>query len=401
MSQSDVSWSGEKSAVSSRAEQKQLNLSRAKWSTRIAFFIAGFGLSCWAPLVPFAQQRIHADSAMLGTVLLCLGLGAVIGMPTAGGLAGKIGSKKIIIAGALGLIIALPLLAHVSSPLTLGLTLLLFGCSIGAIDVAANIHGTEVQNAAGTPLMSGFHGFYSIGGLAGASFVTLLIATGLHIVFAAAMAAALILVCISLAARGFMNTRSEEDHPLFVIPRGKVVAIGVLAMIIFLAEGAMLDWGAILLIQVKQVAANVSGIGYVVFAIAMALSRFVGDRIVTLLGEKTMLLSGVLITAAGIFLTAEVHSFYAVLGSMALAGFAAGNVVPVLFSLAGRQKSMPASLAIASASILGYLGVLMGPALIGYAAHFTGLKLAFVLLGAIVLVAVNLVFAIMSKKGTD
>lgn len=102
-------------------------LSSAKWSTRVAFFIAGFSLSCWAPLVPYAQQRIHADSAMLGSILLCLGLGAVVGMPTAGGLAGKVGNKKIILAGACGLFIALPLLAMVSTPIALGLTLLLFG----------------------------------------------------------------------------------------------------------------------------------------------------------------------------------------------------------------------------------------------------------------------------------
>jgi len=372
-------------------------LSSAKWSTRIAFFIAGFSLSCWAPLVPYAQQRIHADSAMLGSILLCLGLGAVVGMPTAGGLAGKVGSKKIILAGACGLFIALPLLAMVSTPIALGLTLLLFGASIGATDVAANIHGTEVQSAAGRPLMSGFHGFYSIGGLAGASFVTLLIASGLDIKIAAGAAALVVLISISLAASGFFTSRSMEDHPLFVMPKGKVIGIGVLAMIIFLAEGAMLDWGAIFLIQVKNVAAGLAGTGYVVFAIAMALSRFIGDRVVTIMGEKSMLLSGVVLTAIGIYLTTIFNTYEWVLAAMAVAGFAAGNVVPVLFSLAGRQKSMPATLAISAASILGYLGVLMGPALIGYAAHFVGLTNAFISLSVIVLLSAFIVTVVMSK----
>ncbi|EHX5013128.1 MFS transporter [Salmonella enterica] len=373
-------------------------LSPAKWSTRIAFFVAGFSLSCWAPLVPYAQQRINADSAMLGTILLCLGLGAVIGMPTAGSLAGKVGSKKIILAGACGLFIALPLLAMVSTPVALGLTLLLFGASIGATDVAANIHGTEVQNAAGTPLMSGFHGFYSIGGLAGASVVTLLIASGLDIRIAAGAAALIVLISISLAVNGFLSTHSSEDHPLFVVPKGKVIGIGVLAMIIFLAEGAMLDWSAIFLIQMKNVVVGVAGTGYVVFAIAMALSRFIGDRVVTIMGEKAMLLSGVILTSVGIFLTTVFNSFEWVLAAMALAGFAAGNVVPVLFSLASRQKSMPAAMAISAASILGYLGVLMGPALIGYAAHYIGLTAAFITLGGIVALSASIVIMVMSKK---
>lgn len=376
----------------------ETKLSPAKWSTRISFFIAGFSLSCWAPLVPYAQQRIHADSAMLGTILLCLGLGAVIGMPTAGSLAGKVGSKNIILAGVCGLFIALPLLAIVSTPVALGLTLLLFGASIGATDVAANIHGTEVQNTAGTPLMSGFHGFYSIGGLAGASFVTLLIVSGLDIRIAAGAAALLVLISISLVVNGFLSTRSTEEHPLFVVPKGKVIGIGVLAMIIFLAEGAMLDWGAIFLIQVKNVSEGVAGTGYVVFAIAMALSRFIGDRVVTIMGEKAMILCGVILTAMGIFLMTAFSSFEWVLTAMALAGLAAGNVVPVLFSLAGRQKSMPATLAISAASILGYLGVLMGPALIGYAAHFIGLTAAFISLGVVVALSASIVMMVMSKK---
>ncbi len=378
-----------------RTERK---LSPAKWSTRIAFFIAGFSLSCWAPLVPYAQQRIHANPAMLGSILLCLGLGAVIGMPIAGGLAGKVGSKKIILTGACGLLVALPLLAMASTPVALGLTLLLFGASIGATDVAANIHGTEVQNAAGTPLMSGFHGFYSIGSLAGASFVTLLIASGLDITITAAAAAVIVLIGIFLAAKGFFNTRSTDEHPLFVLPKGKVIGIGVLAMIIFLAEGAILDWGAIFLIQIKNVAAGVAGSGYVVFAIAMALSRFIGDRVVTVMGEKNMLLCGVLLTAVGIFLVTVFSSFEWVLVAMGLAGFAAGNVVPVLFSLAGRQKSMPATLAISAASILGYLGVLLGPALIGYAAHFSGLKNAFISLGIVVVLSSSIVTMVISKS---
>lgn len=374
---------------------KQLN--PAKWSTRIAFFIAGFSLSCWAPLVPYAQQRIHANSAMLGSILLCLGLGAVIGMPTAGGLASKLGCKKIILISACGLFIALPLLAMVTTPIALGLILLLFGASIGAMDVAANIHGTEVQSAAARPMMSGFHGFYSIGGLAGASFVTLLIALGLDIKIAAGAAALVVLTSISLASPGFFISRSTEDHPLFVVPKGKVIGIGVLAMIVFLAEGAMLDWGAIFLIQVKNVAAGVAGTGYVVFAITMALSRFIGDRIVCIMGEKSMLLSGTVLTGIGIYLTTVFSNYVWVLAAIALAGFAAGNIVPVLFSLAGRQKSMPATLAISAASILGYLGVLLGPALIGYATHFIGLTNAFILLSIVVMLSAFIVIVIMSK----
>src|SRR5690606_7382617 len=215
----------------------------------------------------------------LGTILLCLGLGAVIGMPAAGALSAKIGSGFVIMAGAAGLLISLPLLAFLSDPVLLGICLLLFGAATGAIDVATNIHGTEVQQAAGVPLMSGFHGLYSIGGLVGASGMTLLIALGVDILLAAGAAAALMLLCIVAAAPGFFATRSAEDHPLFIAPRGVVMAIGLLALVVFLAEGAMLDWVALLLTQAKGMDVSISGVGYTLFALAMTVSRFVGDRI--------------------------------------------------------------------------------------------------------------------------
>ncbi|SCW37904.1 Fucose permease [Sphingobium faniae] len=369
-----------------------------KRATRLAFFIAGFAIACWAPLVPFAQARMNADAAELGTILLCLGLGAVIGMPAAGALSARIGSRFVIMAGAAGLVISLPLLAFLSGPFMLGACLTLFGAAIGAIDVAANIHGTEVQEAAGVPLMSGFHGFYSVGGLAGASGMTLLIALGVDILFAASMAAALVLLCIVVAAPGFFTARSTDDSPLFIVPHGVVVAIGILALIVFLAEGAMLDWVALLLTQVKQVDVSISGIGYTLFAAAMTISRLAGDRIVTRVGERSALLAGLALTGLGIVIIALAVPVPAVLAGIVLAGLAAGNVVPVLFTLAGRQKAMPASHAIAAASMLGYFGILMGPALIGYVAYFIGLAGAFAAMGAILFIAMIVVPAITGAR---
>ncbi|GGJ86538.1 MFS transporter [Pseudomonas matsuisoli] len=377
------------------------HLSGGKRATRLAFFIAGFGLSCWAPLVPFAQQRMNADSAMLGTILLCLGLGAVIGMPLAGMLSGRIGTKPVITAGAIGLAIALPLLAILSTPIALGLCLLLFGASLGAIDVAANIHGIEVQDVAKAPLMSGFHGMYSIGGLVGAGGMALIIASGLNVAASALVATAVIIACIATAFSGFFTTRSANNHAMFVIPKGKVLLIGLLTLLIFLGEGAMLDWSALLLTKEKQVDVALSGSAYAVFAFAMTISRLIGDRVVARIGDRLMLLGGFLLTGSGIALVAYFDSLPIILASIALAGLAAGNVVPVLFTIAGQQRSMPASQAIAATSILGYMGVLLGPALVGYVAHFIGLILAFFTLAVLMVLAMSVVSAVPFQRSSE
>ncbi|WP_312325586.1 MFS transporter [Stenotrophomonas sp.] len=370
-----------------------------KRATRLSFFIAGFALSSWAPLVPYAAKRMAADSATLGSILLCLGLGAVIGMPVASAFATRVGTRVVIIFGAVSLVVTLPMLAFVSTPMLMGGILLWFGCAIGATDVAANIHGTEVEHAANAPLMSGFHGMYSVGGLLGATGVTALIAVGINEVVAATLASLVIAVSISVAVSGFFKNRPVGEHPLFVMPRGPVLVIGLLAALIFLAEGAMLDWGALLLTQAKSVEVSLSGAGYSVFATAMLFSRLIGDRLVRRYGERPMLVGGTVLTGVGLLIFAVVSSVPIAFFGITLAGLAVGNLVPVLFSLAGRQKVMAPSHAIAAASILGYSGVLLGPALIGYAAHFIGLQASFVSLAAIVLVATILMATVAPRRG--
>lgn len=388
-----------------RRSDPQANLPRlteirsAKISTRLAFFIGGFGIACWAPMVPYAAQRLQADSAVLGSILLCLGLGALIGMPAAGGIVAKKGPRVSVITGAIGLIVALPLLATMTSPYLLALSLALLGASVGAVDVAANVHGTEVQNAAKTPLMSGFHGLYSIGGLVGATGMTLAIGAGLSVAMAALIASAVILVALVCAVSGFLTLHKAADHPVFVVPKGVVVVIGILLFTIFLAEGAVLDWGAILLTKHKGVDVSRSGIGYTVFALALTIARLFGDWFVSRAGAKAVLFIGIAVTGIGLAVAAIAQPFFLVLAGIGLAGLAAGNVVPILLTAAGRQKVMPAANAIAATSTLGYLGILMGPALIGYISHFIGLPETLLALGALTVLTVIAIPSVMARTG--
>ncbi|MFR0672210.1 MFS transporter [Enterobacterales bacterium AW_CKDN230030176-1A_HGKHYDSX7] len=362
-------------------------LQGGKRTTRLSFFIAGFALSCWAPLVPFVQARIGADAATLGNILLCLGLGAVIGMPASGACSARVGAKPVIVVGAVCMLVILPLLSVLSTPLALGLCLLVFGAAVGAIDVAANIHGMAVQDAAGTPLMSGFHGLYSVGGLIGASGMAGLIASGVGLGVSTLLAAAVIVTCLGVAVPGFLRTATSAGGVLLAMPRGIVLTLGALILICFLSEGAMLDWGAVLLAQEKQVDVSLSGVGYAVFALAMTVIRLVGDRLVGRFGEFRVLIVGFSFTALGVAITACSSGLAGVLLGLFIAGLAVGNVVPALFTLVGRQRVMPVQSAVAAVSICGYLGVLLGPALIGYVAHWTGLIEAFCAVSVMLLLA--------------
>lgn len=328
---------------------------------------------------------MDADEKTLGLLLLCLGMGSVITMPLAGGLSARVGSRLVILCGGIGIVFALPILAMAASVPWLVFGLLLFGASLGAVDVAANIHGVEVQKAAGVPLMSNFHGMYSFGGLIGAGAMTLALFLGATPGYAASAAAAIIAGCLLVISPRLLRTRGGSDVPFFVTPRGVVLLIGVLTFSLFLVEGAMLDWSAVLLTDFWKMEEARAGIGYALFSLAMTIGRFSGDAVSQKLGGARVILIGALLAATGIGLTVFAPWLPLAWMGFVLIGFGAANLVPILFSVAGMQKEMPGDMAIAAVSVMGYAGILIGPALIGFVADGIGLAGAFMVLGLLTL----------------
>lgn len=353
-------------------------------ATRLGFFAAGFGVACWAPLVPFAKANTGVGEGELGLLLLCLGIGSIIAMPLTGWIAARIGAKPMIIAGGLGLALFLPFLATASHPLALGAALLVFGASLGTIDVAVNVHAVEVETAAGKPLMSGFHGLFSAGGIVAAGGLALLLSLGVSPLAAALFGSALTALSIVLAWPRLLKARGGEPLPL-VLPRGIILLLAALAGITFLVEGAVLDWGALLVVETDLAGAERAGLGYMLFSVAMTVGRLTGDRIVASLGNYRVLTVGSILTILGFAVLLLAPWPAIAFAGFALIGIGASNLVPVLFSVAGRQTVMPPALAIAAVTTTGYAGVLLGPAILGFIAHATSLWAAFWLPAALML----------------
>jgi predicted MFS family arabinose efflux permease len=346
-------------------------------ATRLAFFVAGFAVSCWAPLVPYAKDRLAVDERMLGILLLCLGIGSLLAMFLTGMLSARFGTRPVILASGFGLCAVLPFLALTATPLTLGVTLLFFGASLGSLDVAVNIHAVEVERDAGQPLMSGFHAQYSLGGFAGAMFVTLLLSVGLSPFACVAIASALMLMMIFIASPRLLRTKAADGDPHFALPRGVVLVIALLAAISFLAEGAVLDWSALLITGMGLVEVERGGIGFVLFSVAMTLARFSGDALTARIGDRATMIWGGLIAIGGFVVVLVAPAAATAMTGFVLVGLGAANIVPVLFRRAGSQTVMPPGLAIAAITTMGYAGILLGPAAIGFLAQHVGLTTAF------------------------
>ncbi|HMN79095.1 MAG TPA: MFS transporter [Burkholderiaceae bacterium] len=351
----------------------------------MGFFVAGFGVACWAPLVPFAKARLAIDDGLLGLLLLCLGVGSVAAMLITGVLSARCGSRPVILASGFGLALMLPLLTLAGTPLTLGLALLAFGASLGSLDVAVNVHAVEVERAAGRPLMSGFHALFSLGGLAGSAAMTGLLSIGWQPLAASVACALAMLAAMLPAVSRLLRSTGPAQGPLFVRPRGQVLLLAALAAITFLTEGAILDWSALLLTGDGLLPAEQGGWGYLLFSVAMTAGRLTGDAVTARIGDRATLLWGGLITLAGFALLLATPQVLPAMGGFLLIGLGAANLVPVLFRRAGSQRAMPAALAIAAITTTGYAGMLVGPAAVGFVSDATSLRTAFWLLAALMI----------------
>jgi len=375
------------------------NRPASRLATRLSFLVAGFGYSCWAPLVPYTKLRLGLDEHVLGLLLLCIGIGSIVAMVATGIVTTRHGSKPVIIGSGLGLAVALTLLPLAGSVFTLGLALACFGAALGALDVAMNIHAVEVEKAADKPLMSGFHALFSIGGFAGSAFMTFLLSAHVETVPGTLICAAIMVAAMAFTAPRLLSGSGSHDGPMFALPRGLVLVIAILACISFLVEGALLDWGALLITEAGLVAVAQGGIGYMVFSVAMTAGRLTGDAVAARFGDRKTLLWGGIVAVGGftVLLSASIPAV--ALSGFALIGLGCANIVPVLFRRAAAQKAMPASLAVASITTTGYAGILAGPAVIGFVAQAVILHTAFWMLAAL-LVLVPLSAAVVAKRGS-
>lgn len=358
-------------------------------ATRLAFLLLGLSAGAWAPLVPFAKERLGAGDALLGVLLLCIGVGSLLTMPVTGALVSRFGCKRVIVAASIVLACTMPSLAYASSPLTLALTLAVYGAALGANDVAMNVQAVQVEKDAGRPLMSGFHGQWSAGGIVGPAIVAGVLWLGASPVVATLAVSAVLALLLAAAAPALIPFASRDGggHG-FVRPRGFVIWIGILCGIIFMTEGVVLDWSALFLRE-RGMEPATAGLGFAAFSAAMTICRLLGDKVVARLGGPRILAFGGLLVAAGY--TAAVTFTWppAIIASLVLVGIGASNIVPVLFTATGRQTTMPQGQAIAAVTTIAYSGILVGPAMVGFVAEATSLGTAFLGIAALMILIVG------------
>jgi predicted MFS family arabinose efflux permease len=342
----------------------------------ILFLVKGLLEAAWVSRIPAIQAGLHADTAALGIALLGSAIGSIISMPLAGWLLAHYNSRTVTIVVSLMNCAALPLMALAPDTGWLFIALLVYGASSGAVDVSINAEAVEVEHKAKRPVMSSFHGLYSLGGMLGALAGSLIAKRGIpphtHLLFAALVAA----VIVFFATRFLPPAPVHADEvPRFGLPPRSILGLGAITFCVLFGERAMSDWSGVYLVQNGATNA-LAAIGYAVFAAMMTTGRFAGDRLVHRFGEIRVLQAGSALAAVGLSIGLAIGGPAAGMFGFACVGAGSSVLVPILFRAGGRIPGIPTGVGIASVTTMGYMSFLVGPPLIGFAGRSLGLRTA-------------------------
>jgi MFS family permease len=379
-------------------------LRRLRAALTVFFAVDGFLFAGWVVRIPAIKAQVGASAGQLGLALLGVSAGAVATMVLTGRLCRVFGSERVTVAtGAmLSVSIALPPRAH--SALALGLVLLGVGASYGGLNVAMNSVAVDLVAALRRPVMSGFHAAYSLGGLIGAGLGGLLaphLSPAAHLLLLTPVG----LVTVALAGRVVLA------HPIGhspVPPSGNravrrsagsatallVAVFGLIAACTAYGEGALAEWGALHIQQDLHGGPGIAAAGYACVALAMALGRLTGTALIVRLGQTRTLVLGGLTACGGMLLGALAPVVPLVMAGFALTGLGLANLFPTAIARAG-ELTGPSG--VATASTLGYGGMLLGPPSIGFLADSFGLPAALTTVAVLAAVAAGIAWSVRHK----
>ena len=375
---------------------------RATWLAVSAMFILNGALyGIWASRIPAMALRHDLDAAELGLLLLLLAGGAIAAFPLAGRYADRLGAAFITLRIGVAYTLALALTALAPNVATLAMALAVFGATHGAMDVAMNTWAGEAEAHIARPVMSSFHAMFSLGaGLGAASgFAAEHWGVGILLHFITVGTGVAVLT-LGFARIGWLSPTQDRVRgtPLFPLPRGPLVLVGLIAFCTSMGEGAMVDWSALLLIETAGVTAAHAALGYSVFSVAMVITRLLGDQATRVFGPTpTARAAGAIATLGAVSAVAST-SYGITLTGFALMGVGYAVIMPLAFSRAARDPHLPPGTAIASVSTLGYGGLLLGPPLIGFVAYASTLRTGFALLAVLAALIIVLAGAVRADR---
>lgn len=361
--------------MTSAAERRlPTGLARARRAVSAVFLLNGAVLATWVARIPEVKAGHALGDGALGAVLLAVAGGAIVAMPIAGAMIGSFGSRAMTVGAASILVLALPLPLVAPNVALLAASLVLLGAANGTLDVSMNAQAVAVERRVAHPIMSSFHALFSLGGLLGAALSAAAMAVGIGRAEHVGATVVASIATIAGVRRRLLDGADAREHATgraFAWPSPTMLALGGLAFLGLLAEGAMADWSAVYLRDELGTDGSVAATGFAVFSLAMTVGRLVGDGLAARFGSAAVLRGSSVLAALGLALGLAIGRAWIAIAGFGLVGFGIANVVPVLFRTAGSIAGVASASSLAVVATIGYFGLLAGPALIGFTAQLT------------------------------
>jgi MFS family permease len=349
------------------------------------YFIQGIVFASWASRIPDVQNKLGLSEGALGGVLFALPVGQLTAMMLSGYLVNKFGSKTTVTIGAFLYPTGLLLLGGVTQLWQLLGALFLFGMFGNLSNISVNTQAVGVERLYRRSIMASFHGLWSLAGFVGGIIAAVMVSNNVSPLWHF-IAVYVLSVVLYLSARKYVVPRDprpegiQSEKKKFVKPDAFIITLGLIAFACMICEGTMFDWTGIYFEKVVKAPKELTRLGYIVFMCTMAGGRFISDAFVTRFGVKKILqVSGIIIVTGMLLAVIIPNIVFATLGFL-LVGIGTSSVVPLVYSLAGRSKSIAPGIAMAMVSSIGFLGFLLGPPIIGFVAEASNLRISFALI---------------------
>ena len=364
------------------------DVARARLAVSLAFVVMGVTLGAWSPQVAVIKQRLDLSDAQLGFYLLILPLAACFGMALATALSTRIGTGPLmrLFAPLTPLALLPPVFAP--DPLSTILAFFGFGFTFGALDIAMNAHASLVERHIGRPVMGRFHAWFSAGAFAGAAMASPLTA------YAGPTGQAVITVLLTIPvaclagvwAFAGAQDRGIDGAPLIALPGPRIIIFGLIALMVLAGEGASLDWSAVWSVSALALPQSQAAWPFAAFSLGMFIGRYHGDHLRARMSGATILLGGALLWSAGLAVALASRPLWLVIAGFGVFGLGVSMLFPVLIAMAAERTQRNETAAIAAVVSMGYLGVLLGPPIVGFIAQASSLTTALGLVAALGLV---------------
>ena len=345
---------------------RQLRLANA-----VFFFLSGLGYATWASRIPDIQKQFNLNEAGLGGILLATPIGLILTVPVTGRMLSKFSSRTVMLVGGVLFAIDLGLLGFCSTVWQLVSVLFLLGASRNLFNISTNAQAVAVQSLYDRSIMAKFHGIWSLAGFAGAAMGYLAVHYGVSTSYHLLAVSILLIVCSFWFISGtiYQPPIPQPKRKIFALPEKSLITFALICFFCMACENAMYDWSGVYFEKVIHVSKGNATEGFVAYMIAMTLGRFIGDAIVNRFGIKNMLRGSGIFIFTGLMLSVIFPNQLVAAVGFIMVGFGVSCIVPMVFQLAGRSKTMSGGAALASISSIGYLGFLLVPPFVGFVAE--------------------------------